>query len=41
MTVDEFVLALDGYLESRGLKKKRMSRNEFLDLVGKKNVNRN
>lgn len=36
MTIDEFVLGLDGHLESRGLKKKKgMSRNEFLDLAAK------
>lgn len=36
MTLAEFVLALDGYLESKGVKKEKsrlMSRNEFLDLA--------
>ena len=41
MTVKEARLAMEGYLASKGLKpKKLMSRNEFLDLMGKgKNVN--
>lgn len=38
MTLAEFNLALDGYLESKGIKKdknKLMSKNELLDLIDK------
>lgn len=36
MTICEFELALEGYQMSNGIKKKElMSRNEFLDLMGK------
>ncbi len=37
MTIEEFKLAIDGYSESQGndKKKKLMSRNELLDLMGK------
>lgn len=38
MTLAEFVLAFDGYCESKGIKKSkdsRVTRNEYLDMVSR------
>ena len=36
MTIKEAILAINGHMASQGIKpKKMMTRNEFLDLVGK------